>query len=749
MRRLETQPLSSFNEAAVDEPAVFDVIVGDRKLDYHDVIETTPVITSTYDGKDDPQLSLRIDTDLPWWDETEHYPVGRLDSIHGRTLEVLADTVYIGDQFDNSYASLNIKGCDLSDPYFMRTRTAARGHIIHGLQESLVMERIMRASYLLRQNNIGTEYICGLSMPEAFPIDRHQQGIDHKQQVTLPEFLEYLAGKFAATEEGDPQQKLQKKFDMIQKFQDCDYMITYRAMDTPYRLGELSNKDKFNDFKSFVMENYTDTDLSELIADIDDPDIYAKSLGAYLLGCNVGRMHKIGLRHGFLVPLNISAMGAIIDLDSCRGEALSLGDEATTRKDEVADVTECLFSLREVIEETDLEQNRIDALIHRQYSFFGAAATFLKYYLESRFKTRAEQTDFLADVARYSKLTKDKYEPYEVGIRPYLLAEQSFYTSRPLKIPRAHAYDTSEEVPLAPDFTRPQSFFHRLPAKLFKDLKDRLLDDSWSMNEELANESERVRRTTRRVLPPLYPVVLGHCIEEMLNPEAYGERRQPSAKEILFLAGCALDKITPLRPDRQEAVRNTRAYIKQHMTTMIDRLSQSSVEDVGPVLKPYMKAGLFLPYIDCIGNIDVTGPEDPPVDVLYLEDDQQYLHTLQTLGINRADEIHVQDYGDLYQIAGNHINLIPDSLFIADYKVSGCVAESTGNESANEVLVLPRANAKPLVLVQGLIKGDITVFVQVSPELRSKDTISYEQLLGILAPSLRSSDKDRLFAAAS
>ena len=356
MRQLETKPMAGFNETQIDKPTTFNVqLANGAELGYEDVISATPGVTSAYDGYARPQLVLGIEEGLPQWDEARLYPVGRLATFHGRNIEVLADNVDIQDTFGNQFRSLCIKGSDFSDPHIFESATASRDFIVYGLQESLVMERIIRASKILREHGIGTEYICGLSVPKSFPLDKQGRAIDQKNPADFSEFLETLAGKYASENQND-KSPLEIKTGMIERFSDCDYLITYRALDCPYRFGELQDPEQFAKFKQF-RKSITD-DPSEI------ERIESQSVFEYLeqdfvptLAQNLAKLHKLGLVHGFLHRNNITALGSIVDLDSMNGEALELGDsfEDTSPfnrnlllKGQIGDLFECIRGLQAV-----------------------------------------------------------------------------------------------------------------------------------------------------------------------------------------------------------------------------------------------------------------------------------------------------------------------------------------------------------------------------------------------------------------
>src|SRR4051812_18658948 len=253
MRRLEAQPLYAFNDTPVDTPAAFFVsLPNGQELDYDTMVANPPAVTTEYDGLTKKQTVIAAEDGLPLWDTDELYPVGRFASFHGRNLEVLAGQIAVVDQFGNEYQSLCIKGSDLSNPRFKESVTASRDYIIWGLQESLVMERVLRASRLLRESGIGTEYICGLALPESFPVGNSSLAIDDGETKNLDDLLERLASDFAKPPGDTEEQKIQVlknvagdkspfelKADMIDRFKDCDYLISFRAMDSPFRFNQL------------------------------------------------------------------------------------------------------------------------------------------------------------------------------------------------------------------------------------------------------------------------------------------------------------------------------------------------------------------------------------------------------------------------------------------------------------------------------------------------------------------------------
>ncbi|HET9173809.1 MAG TPA: hypothetical protein VFN56_00840, partial [Candidatus Saccharimonadales bacterium] len=123
-------------------------------------------------------MALRVQDTLPFSDPNP-YETNCLDEIqlswpsphHLRSFEVKhkdLDEIWV-DEFGHKYSSLNLKGNNFSSPGVVRSGTASRRVVGYGLQESAVMRRVLRASRLLRTNDISTEYILGLAEPKTLP----------------------------------------------------------------------------------------------------------------------------------------------------------------------------------------------------------------------------------------------------------------------------------------------------------------------------------------------------------------------------------------------------------------------------------------------------------------------------------------------------------------------------------------------------------------------------------------------------
>lgn len=706
MRRLEARPLDGFNEAVIDRPAVFEVELPDgRLLDYETLINNTPAVTSGYDGYTNPQLVLTADTELPGWDESTYYPVGRLDKIHGRTLEVLASRVEVVDEFDNVYGSLNVKGCDFSDPHLFKTLTAAREYIIYGLQESLVMERVIRASRVLRENGVDTEYICGLVLPETFPLNRAEPGVDDKELKGLPKFLEHLAGVFATRAVTDEDATLLEiKADMIDRFKDCDYLITYRAIDCPLRLGELHDPGKYRQLQSFMDSHCKnkDNEVAKYIREHDAEDCISTVL-AHWLGGNIAKMHKAGIYHKHPVRLNVSALGSIIDLDSCEGESLGLGDRPINRQDETRDVFIAIRALQEELDLIPRDESDPYSHLNTVTKQHNAAHYFLQNYLENRFENRKDRVQFLADFIRHT----DKEAKKEDGMVVYRMVEQAYGVYRSLS--RAHVPASGLEIYdsiSAPTLKRSESFSSSLPPQLFSDMKDMILDPDWTMNDAYG---EKLAGEKRPVYNPIKALVKNLTLEHIIaNYPADGYE---TAEDLLFLAGAALERVTPRSPERKAAVEQARQFFNTQVELVIDRLAEVDPDAVGQELRPLLD-GKLKGFEGRIGSIDITGEGEPPVDILYLTNEAEYEEVLRSIGIDDQAQMEILSPTIVNAfINGDKRLLFPDSVLVADYQVARWNSEQDTFDNVLSSLFGYRKSTLPLLMVRGISSGSPEVFV--------------------------------------
>lgn len=741
MRRLEATPLEGFNEVVIDKPQIFNVDLPDgRKLDYDTLISNTPAITSEYDGCRNPQLVLGTDVGLPAWDESEHFPVGRLDRIHGRTLEVLGERVEVVDEFNNVYGSLNIKGCDLANPHFFKTLTAAREYIIHGLQESIVMERVIKASKLLRANGVDTEYICGLVLPETFPLDTRKEdvGVDDKQPKELSKLLEYMAGDLAeriSRRKEESRSPLEIKLDIIERFADCSYLITYRAMDCPYRLGELHDPEKYQQLREFMDRHCAeDNEVAQYIRDHEVDEFIALPL-AHWVGENIGKMHKAGVYHKHPVRLNMTALGSIIDLDSCEGEPLGFGDRSIERKDEVHDVFQAMRALQEEIDLIPIDRSDPYAIRNIDDRKHHSAIYFLRSYLGSRFEARKDKVEFLANLLQHT----DPEAKREDGTVVYRVAEQVYDAYRELR----HSVP-SEDLAVykglsAPSFTRSDLVLSSVPPQLFMDMRGRIMDPNWTMNEAY----EELKGEKRPVFNPIKLLVKNLALEHIFSNYDVGNARE--AENLIFIGGAALGRLRVRSPERKAAVEKARHFFNDQMGVVIDYLADPSNIEAGGELGPLLE-GPLQDFRSRIGNVNLTGESEPPIDILYLKDQQEYATVFEAIGVNNQTPIIPMHPETIEEFVSGRSTALPDSVLIADYEVARWNSEQDTQGELIESLFGYRKATLPLLMILGISSGEPKIYAYPSLYYENgPHPETYGELLDALSSPVPKSREEQLF----
>src|SRR3989344_4450596 len=142
-------------------------------------------------------------------------------------------SVYFSDEFNNLYSSLTLKGNNLEEVKIGVGAATPTGIIFWGLQDSFAMIRILRASQLLRQNNIPTEIITRIVEPNVLPYE--------DSMVTLEEFKAKLL-KRAWDKSETPEEGVPSKEDVLKVakvLEETTFLITTRGMQVPERVEDL------------------------------------------------------------------------------------------------------------------------------------------------------------------------------------------------------------------------------------------------------------------------------------------------------------------------------------------------------------------------------------------------------------------------------------------------------------------------------------------------------------------------------
>jgi len=257
---------------------------------------------------------------------------------HQRSFELVAPALAKPwyDEYGNMFSAFNLKGNNFSRPGVHEHATALNGYIAWGLQESNVYTRVLRASRLLRERGVSTEYILGLSEPKAYPWPKYGQGIDGQDFVTLQEYKERITTAYWEQLPED-QQTEDSLTELQAKFADMTFLISLRAADNIYRFNDIDELGVYEQVFDFINQHLLTADQAPLDPDsVEDLDRYLATIFIPNLAKNLARLHK-DLAHGFANSLNITALGGIVDLDSVHGEPLGLGDKPVTDNERAAD----------------------------------------------------------------------------------------------------------------------------------------------------------------------------------------------------------------------------------------------------------------------------------------------------------------------------------------------------------------------------------------------------------------------------
>lgn len=231
------------------------------------------------------------------------------------------------DEFGNQYSAISTKGNNFSQPGLHEHPTAAEGVIPFGLQESSIIERVLKASQFLRSKGISTEYIFGVTEPKEFPWPGDTDQDEKSEILSLEEYKRRIVMDYWTKLE--PEKKtIEALGELHRQFEEMTFFVTFRATDSPYRLSDMRNEEVRRAVFEYANEKIIGTDNTPY--DPDDPyEVvrYNDEIVAPRLGKNMARLHFAGLAHKFPHTGNITALGGIVDLDSVYGEPLGLGND--------------------------------------------------------------------------------------------------------------------------------------------------------------------------------------------------------------------------------------------------------------------------------------------------------------------------------------------------------------------------------------------------------------------------------------
>jgi len=314
---------------------------------------------------------------------------------HGRSYEVgpnvdtrskMSRLAIWQDQYNNNYTSVSLKGNNFSTHRIMESATAPSGYIPMGLQESDSLYRIVKASRLLRERGIPTEWIHGVYEPQ--------------QLVFNDELVSQAAYKKRLLDHTMHQFGLEEAVKVAQAIEPMTFFVTERSMMINDRLTDLIHdtpeqarqrlRHVFH-IGNKLFEN--NDDFKKLLPSRpQDRDHFFGAVYPTLLGRSMAALHDSGLVHTFPTLSNTTLLGGIIDLDSVKGAPLEIGDKDVTASDLLDDLTTITnYQYREdTLRNHYKELERLSVI--RSFGVYAYAEyMFVSSYLEHRAPTTDKQ----------------------------------------------------------------------------------------------------------------------------------------------------------------------------------------------------------------------------------------------------------------------------------------------------------------------------------------------------------------------
>lgn len=256
---------------------------------------------------------------------------------HGEEVETHFPTLFT-DQYGNYFMDINTKGNNLSNPGMRPEKRLPYGFQFQGLQDDACMERVLRASDIMRRNGIDTEIILQLTEPIELPYEGKLMPIARFKQELARDFSPYPQEKRAVN-------------DALKR---VSFHITTRGVQVNERVWDLTEgRIKPRGFWQIMQKTFgyvnqvekyknlsgdiTQAEFYHILDESDDDDFeqinidsvtnYFTGKFAKVLGRNYGKLHSLGLLHHYPHAGNISLTGGIYDLDSVDGTILEMDDE--------------------------------------------------------------------------------------------------------------------------------------------------------------------------------------------------------------------------------------------------------------------------------------------------------------------------------------------------------------------------------------------------------------------------------------
>ena len=358
-----------------------------------------------------------------------------LSSLHGRSYvlnlqpEASEDdaTEAWPDQYGNYYTSVSTKGDNLSTPDILRSRTAPSGFIPYGLQEGDSLLRVLRASKVLRQAGVDTEWTVRITQPKLLVFDSELVDSDTFKRLLLDQRVKKDSEQFNPEDVSE----------ITIALAGMEFFVTYRAMSAAERLPDMFDGNNLNMpviQKAIGIYNQLATHRKSVLEELslpeklneDDVKQYLGVVLPRLIGYHFGKLHDMNLVHGYPHAGNVNILGGLVDLDSVTGTILELGDEENSEYKLAKDFSTLTLGLFNTYP-TFLDDNHYPHNPH----YTGRINLFTQYFKQRNFE-QSEPKKKLALFCAVHDVT-DAHQLYGGGNRSGILAQLIPKTERAIE----------------------------------------------------------------------------------------------------------------------------------------------------------------------------------------------------------------------------------------------------------------------------------------------------------------------------
>ncbi|MBI4058689.1 hypothetical protein HY404_00460 [Candidatus Microgenomates bacterium] len=326
----------------------------------HDAIQGVKASTNQSPFKDGhlPQFAV-VGIENKVNEEENHTLLRKISSYHGRSYEMVTGGIYNEiiwlDEFGNLFTTLSTKGNNCTTCEINSSDSSPSGLIIHGLQDSNSIVRILRASEIMRSHNIDTESIVKVIEPAELPYQGELIPLaEFKNRLVKDVWEENATEGTRSSKTGWHKMTRQEITQITKNLHDMTLFITIRAHQIPERLVDLlefENSDeeainyitiralRFINLDEYLKSKKDKNGTYVFRGEPDNLEFYLTDYLPRRIAQNLAIMHQAGLVHRYLHTGNISLVGSIYDLDSVRGTPLGLGDPEITEEDKLYDAS--------------------------------------------------------------------------------------------------------------------------------------------------------------------------------------------------------------------------------------------------------------------------------------------------------------------------------------------------------------------------------------------------------------------------